>query len=410
MKLSTTTRSVMTSPITEAYGWVDSLSEQERGNLLDVSQAVPGYPPPDSLRQAIAQAALDGASARYTDQLGIEPLRSQLAEDMRQLYQPDASTAATASAFPTAANLGIVAGCNQAFCLTMMSLCQRGDQVVLPLPYYFNHAMWLQLLEIEPVYLPSQKQPAAGERSTALLVPDVERAASMITDRTRAIVLVTPNNPSGTVYPPATIEAFYELAEERGIGLVLDETYRDFRNETKPPHRLFERADWQTTLIQLYSFSKVFCLTGYRVGAITASAALLEEVAKAMDCVAICPPHIGQLAALEGLRTLDGWKEENRVLMNRRLDQFLTQLAASDSGYQVEAAGAYFAYVKHPFAREKSLSVGQRLAQQHGVLALAGSMFGPNQDAYLRLAFANLGEESLPELVARLERSASRNR
>jgi aspartate/methionine/tyrosine aminotransferase len=395
----------MTSPITEAYSWVESLDPVKRQDLLDVSQAVPGYPPPQSLREAIARAALEPASARYTEQLGLQELRSELAQDIQRLYRPDEAT--PTSTFPDGSNVGIVAGCNQAFCLTVMSLTEPGDQVLLPLPYYFNHTMWLELLGVEPSYLPALTHPRASGETSPQLLPDIERAASLITERTRAIVLVTPNNPSGTVYPPELIEAFYDLAREHGLALILDETYRDFRDDTSPPHRLFEHEDWSQTLVQLYSFSKVFCLTGYRVGAITASTALLDEAAKAMDCVAICPPHIGQLAALEGLRTLHDWKEGNRKLMKSRLDEFLRLLEASDCGYAVRAAGAYFAYVSHPFSQESSSQVARRLAQKHGILTLSGSMFGPDQDAYLRLAFANLDQEAFPELVARLQRSTA---
>ena len=97
--------------------------------------------------------------------------------------------------------------------------------------------------------------------------------SKLITPRTRAIVLISPNNPTGAVYPPATIHAFYELAKKRGIALLLDETYKDFLPVGQRPHELFSRPDWRGTLVHLYSFSKVFALTGYRVGGVTAGAA-----------------------------------------------------------------------------------------------------------------------------------------
>ena len=111
------------------------------------------------------------------------------------------------------------------------------------------------------------------------------------------------------------MEGYYDLCAARGIALVLDETYLDFRDTDERPHDLFDRADWGDTLIQLYSFSKVFALTGYRVGAITARAQALIEIEKIMDCVAICAPHIGQRAALFGLNHLHDWKREKAEMM-----------------------------------------------------------------------------------------------
>jgi len=248
-----------------------------------------------------------------------------------------------------------------------------------------------------PIYLP------AGED----LLPRPAEIARRITRRTRAIVLVTPNNPTGAVYPPELIARCYELAELAGVALVVDETYRDFRASPAPAHDLFERPGWEQTLVHLDSFSKVFCLAGYRVGAIAAGEPLLHQVAKLMDCVAICPPRLGQEAALFGLERLAEWRETNRQRMNRRVDGFRQALAALEQPrFEIAAAGAYFAYLRHPFADETSRVVAQRLAREHGVLALAGEMFGPGQSGYLRVDLANLPSTRVPELVRRLAGAA----
>ena len=142
----------------------------------------------------------------------------------------------------------ITAGCNQAFCLAMMSLAQAGDEIVMPAPFYFNYEMWLQMLGIRLVR-------SRSARSRRRARP--RRAARAIGPKTKAIVLVSPNNPTGAVYKPETLRAFLALARERGIALVLDETYRDFLPIDGAPHDLFRDADWPRTLIHLYSFSKV---------------------------------------------------------------------------------------------------------------------------------------------------------
>ncbi len=151
-------------------------------------------------------------------------------------------------------------------------------------------------------------------------MPNAEDAEKLIGPRTRAIVLISPNNPTGAVYPRATIHAFYELAKKHGIALLLDETYKDFLPEGERPHALFDEPDWQSTLVHLYSFSKVFALTGYRVGGVTAGAKLMAEIEKAMDCVSICPPRLGQEAALYGLRNLLPWARKNTEGLKARAD------------------------------------------------------------------------------------------
>ncbi len=258
-----------------------------------------------------------------------------------------------------------------------MTLAAAGDEIILPLPYYFNHRMWLDMLGIAAVHLPFR--PDRGG------VPDPDEAAALIGPRTRAIVLVSPNNPTGAIYPKETLAAFRDLARARGIALVIDETYKDFLAAHGAPHDLFSDRGWADTLIQLYSFSKVYCLTGYRVGAVLASSDFIAEMAKAMDCVAICAPRIGQEAALYGVEHLADWRVEKRRLMSERVAALRAAFAAQDTGYRIVSAGAYFAYLKHPFAGIEARKVAKHLAEDENMLCLPGSMFGPGQEDYLQV-------------------------
>jgi aspartate/methionine/tyrosine aminotransferase len=167
--------------------------------------------------------------------------------------------------------------------------------------------------------------------------------------------------------------------------------------------------------VQLYSFSKVYCLTGYRVGSIVASPGLIAEIAKAMDCVAICAARIGQEAALYGLDHLATWREDNRILMRDRvtaLRDAFRDLRSRDGGigYELVSAGAYFAYLRHPFTGEPARNVAKRLADDENMLCLPGSMFGPGQEDYLRFAFANVDADKMSEITRRLARSARHRR
>lgn len=373
-------------PIAEAARWINPDRFGPDHPLIDVCQAVPGYGPPSILNDTVAAAAQETDTAFYTAIAGIEPLREALARDINDVYGADTGPD----------NILITAGCNQAFFLSMIALAKAGGSVMLPTPWYFNHSMTIGMLGIDVVPLPCR--PENG------MVPDAAEAASLLRDDTRAIVLITPNNPTGAIYPPDVMAAFLALAGERGIGLVTDENYRDFLPPgTARPHGLFAEMDWRHAgLLHLYSFSKVYSLTGYRVGAIVADAPLIQEIEKIMDCVSICAAHASQRAALFGVQNLTDWREGNRDLMARRVEAFKTAMAAAGNGYIIRSIGAYFAYLEHPFAGTSSLDVAKRLAGEQNLLCLPGTMFGPGQERLLRFAFANVDDSVVPEIAARL--------
>lgn len=372
-------------PVMEARRWLQDVTFPADRPLINVSQAAPVEPPPEALRRAIAEAAVnDPAAHLYGPVLGLGALRAEVAQQWSAAYggtvNPD--------------DVAITQGCNQAFCAALATLAGAGDEVILPTPWYFNHKMWLDMQGIRAVPLPTG----------ATLIPDPDRAAALITPRTRAIVLVTPNNPGGVEYPAETLAAFRDLARAHGLALIVDETYRDFDSRTGAPHGLFTDPDWRDTLIQLYSFSKAYRLTGHRVGAITASPARLAEIEKFLDTVAICPSQLGQIGALWGMRNLAQWVSGER-------DEILARRAAMETGIRSLAGwtllgcGAYFAYVAHPFAIP-SPTLARRLVREASVLLLPGTMFMPEDDAggaqQLRIAFANVDRKGIAELTRRL--------
>ncbi|MEO1777147.1 MAG: aminotransferase class I/II-fold pyridoxal phosphate-dependent enzyme, partial [Pseudomonadota bacterium] len=144
--------------------------------------------------------------------------------------------------------VAISSGCNQAFTAAMSTLAGPGDEVILPTPWYFNHKMWLDMAGIRTVPLPTDGN----------MVPTPEACAERMTPRTKAIVLVSPNNPTGAEYPAETLSDLLALARKHGVALLVDETYRDFHSTSPgtPIHPLFSDATWDNTLIALYSFSK----------------------------------------------------------------------------------------------------------------------------------------------------------
>jgi aspartate/methionine/tyrosine aminotransferase len=372
-------------PVMEARRWLQGAVFPADRPLINVSQAAPVDPPPLALRQAIADAALHNDAAHlYGPVLGLPDLRAEIASQWSASYGGAIAPAQVA----------ITQGCNQAFTAVMSTLAGAGDEVILPTPWYFNHKMWLDMQGVTTVALP------AGPG----VIPQAEAAAALITPKTRAIVLVSPNNPGGVEYPAETLAAFRDLARAQGLALIVDETYRDFDSRTGRPHDLFADPAWADTLIQLYSFSKAYRLTGHRVGSIVASEARLAQVEKFLDTVAICPSQLGQIAALWGMRNLTQWVagERDEILSRRAA---MMQGFAQLQGWKLLGCGAYFAYVEHPFAMASD-ALCKQLVRDASLLMLPGTMFQPEGlpegKRQIRIAFANVDAKGIAELFRRL--------
>ncbi len=372
-------------PVMEARRWLQGAVFPADRPLINVSQAAPVEPPPLGLRQALAEAALTNDAAHlYGPVLGMPELRAEIASQWSAAY----------GGTVTDQQVAITQGCNQAFTAITATLAGHGDEVILPTPWYFNHKMWLDMAGVKAVPLPA----GAG------LVPQADAAAALITPRTKAIVLVSPNNPGGSEYPAETLAAFRDLCRARGIALIVDETYRDFDSRTGRPHDLFTDPDWDDTFIHLYSFSKAYRLTGHRVGAIVASPARLAEVEKFLDCVAICPSQLGQIGALWGMQNLTQWVAGERAEILARRTAMVGGFAALPD-WQLLGCGAYFAYVQHPYAMASD-ELAKRLVHEASLLMLPGTMFQPhgNPDGkrQLRIAFANIDASGIARMFSRL--------
>lgn len=349
--------------------------------LLDLSQAAPSYPPPRVVADRIARAADEADTAKYAPQPGVPELRAAFAADVSAAYGADI----------TADDTLITAGCNQAFCTMISALAGPGDNVVLALPFYFNHDMWLRVEGIEPRYLPADDR----------LLPSPAAADTTVDDRTRAIVLVTPGNPSGVTYPPDLIDAFADVAAERGVALLVDETYRTFRPTTEPAHRLYDRPGWRDNIITMHSFSKDLAIPGYRVGGLIAGEAARVEALKILDCIAISAPVIGQVASATGLTEASAWRREQADRTRALQQQFEALMAGRPGGFELVSAGAYFGWVRAP-GSDPTDDVVRRLVVEHDVLTIPGTAFTPTDERMLRLSFANLTADEISELGRRL--------
>lgn len=380
--------------IPQAASWANHY-DGRFGPLMDFSQAVPDFPAHKAVLAELAANAGTIDSTGYGDIEGEPVLRETYATHVTKIYSQEIA----------ARNIHITSGCNQAFVAALIALAGSGDTVVVSNPCYFNHEATAQMLGIKVRYADC----LAGNS----FQPTLEALAACIDETVRVIALVSPNNPTGAIYPPQTLREIFNLCQQRGIWLILDETYRDFMKPgastvessadttESAPHDLFGQADWQNTFIQLYSFSKSLSIPGHRLGAITAGAETVEMISRVMDNIQICPPRAAQLAVASQLLSMQDWIAANAANLTQRSEIFRTVLSQFPD-WKIRSMGAYFAYVQHPYPDRSALEVAKTLAQDYGVRTLPGSFFGQRQEPYLRVAFANANSEIIGQLASRL--------
>ncbi|TFY62408.1 hypothetical protein EVG20_g6719 [Dentipellis fragilis] len=382
--ISQNVRNTDVPPIPQAAAWAGKYRLTPSRPLLDMSQGVPGTPPPPQFLEALALASSSPASAKYGTIAGEPELRNALQAEMKSVYGQDADI--------TPDDICLTTGCNMAFMATIMTLAGPGDEVILPIPWYFNN---------------QRNDPHNAGHTTQL-------CAKLITGRTKAIALVTPNNPTGAIYSPETIKAFAQLAKDRGIALVLDETYRDFILPG-PPHSLFSPSapsddwDWRRNLVHLFSFSKSYCVPGHRLGAIVASPALQQYIHTVLDCMQICPPRPVQLALAPLMPSFRPFIHASAEALKGRHDLFRANLPPP---WKIGAQGGFFAFVRHPFKGMGATEVCQRLAEEWGIVLLPAEFFGssaagvasePDDDRWIRFAVANVDDDKIRMVCERLK-------
>ena len=350
---------------------------------IDLCQAVPDYPPAPELVEHVRKCLSDPETALYTSDEGRLDVRRAVCRRYDRSHG--------GSLAPE--NICLTVGASQAFWLAMVTLCAAGDEVIVQVPYYFDYDMALEMMGIERIYAPFHETTGG--------LPDVEEIERLITPRTRAILLVSPSNPTGMVVPPDILDHLFDIAKRHGIALVLDETYSDFIAGGARPHGLFARDNWGDHFVHIMSFGKTYAITGYRAGLLAASEAFMCQALKVHDTMAICQGTPAQAALMYGLEHLDAWVVDNRRMMERRHDRFRAEFDHPGNPFGLVTSGAFFAWVKHPFPEDTGWTVARDLIEKAGLVTLPGEIFGPGMSRYLRVAFGNIVEELIPEAVSR---------
>ncbi len=286
----------------------------------------------------------------------------------------------------------VTAGGNMAFVNAVLAVTDPGDEVILQAPYYFNHDMAIALVGCRTVAVPTDDR--------YQLQPDAIRSA--ITPRTRAVVTVSPNNPSGAVYPEAALREVNELCAMHGVYHVHDEAYEYF---TYGDTRHFSPGSLMGSVphtVSLFSLSKTYGMASWRIGYMVIPAHLYEAVSKIQDTNLICPPAVSQAVACAALAAGSGYcREQAGALAGVRLLVLDALAEMADVCTVPRPDGAFYCLMRVHTSMDP-LALVRRLVAEHGVAAVPGTAFGLNDGCYLRVSYGALDRATVAEGISRL--------
>ncbi len=351
-------------------------------NFLDLGQGLPGHIPPKEVLSAMTERISHPLTHRYTHDQGHLELREELALYLRQTSEIDVDPQK---------ELTITAGGNQAFTGTVLTLIEPGDEVIMPTPYYFNSVMAVQLaggvIKEVPV--------------NARFQPDVDSIESAITPKTKCILLVSPNNPTGAVYDQKIIDEIVDICLSHDILLISDEAYGRLVFDDAKHYSPRRRKDAQDSIITLGSFSKDLGISGWRVGYTIGSAEFMNEFLKVQDTISICAPTAGQLIALESLKSDQTWVEEEIRRLGLLREFAYLRIREIDALDTYETKGTFYL-----FPRVKGCASTRDLVlailQSTETLVLPGGIFGMAGESHLRLSIGPLTPDAVDEAFNRL--------
>jgi aspartate/methionine/tyrosine aminotransferase len=355
----------------------------ETPGTISLGQGVVSYEPP---REAIDAARTFGATLsdhRYGPVEGLQPLVQAIQRKLASENQ---------IAVDGASRIVVTAGGNQAFMNAVLAIADTDDEVILPAPYYFNHEM--------AIVIAGAKAVGVGTRNDYQL--DLGAIENAITRRTRAVVTVSPNNPTGAVYPESDLRAVNALCRDHGVVHIHDEAYEYFTYDGVKHFSPGSIEGAGAHTISLYSLSKAYGMASWRIGYMVIPAALDDAINKIQDTILICPPAVSQHAALAALAVGRSYAAAHVARLDATRRTMFGALGQPDVPCDVPAALGAFYYLLRVHARMDSMTLTERLIREHRVATIPGSAFADPSPCSIRISYGALDADSILEGTRRL--------
>ncbi|MEM9721029.1 MAG: pyridoxal phosphate-dependent aminotransferase [Bacteroidota bacterium] len=356
---------------------------RETPGTLSLGQGVVYYGPPKTIGKKIQEFMRDPALNKYGAVNGDFELRRLIQLKLQKEEGIDVSLGR---------KLMVTAGGNMAFSHAIFALCNPGDEVILPLPFYFNHEMAIQLAGCVPVLVPT-------DANYQLQLGRIRKA---ITPKTRAIVTVSPNNPTGVIYPQEDLFQLNQLCRRKKLFHIHDAAYEYFSYGGNIPSNPLSFPDSTSHTISLHSLSKSYGFASWRIGYMVYPEALYESMRKIQDTHLICPSLIAQYAACAALEAGKLYSTQQLPAIQRSRDIFLEELSTISSICQVPESNGAFYFLLKIDTDLSSMELVERLIREHKVATIPGSTFGLTEGCYIRIAYGSLQETQAKVGIGRL--------
>jgi aminotransferase len=370
MKIPPHVANTIEPPLLILHDWI----EKAGGNVLYLGQAQVNIPPPKEFNDAITEALTNKAINGYSADEGLLTSRQLLAE----LFQKDYGVT-----FDPSSEIIITPGANQACFAGMMSLLEPGDEILVPTPWYFNHAMIATLINAKPV--PVVLEPSSGFHL------DVNQFQKQLTPKTRGVILVSPGNPTATVFRPDEVKEMVAFCQQNNLWILSDETYRylTFTKDTLSPCQI---AKEQTLLVG--SFSKALGIAGWRLGYLAAPKHVVKAALKVIDSSNICPTHIAQYGLNGALKVFDRHTAVLKETIQSRMHAFINGFKKAGGTPPKISDGACFLFMKIG-DNVDDVEFCQRLIAEKRIAVVPGQYFGESGRGYVRVGVGCVDEKQL---------------
>lgn len=351
MEISKRVKCIRASGIREIFE-----AARKNKNLLDFSLGQPDFDVPPVVKRAAVKAIKDGCN-KYTENQGILELRQAVAKKLKTKNKIKAKPE----------EILITAGVTGGLALSFISLLNPGDEIIVPDPYFVLYQELPKLLGIKVTLLNTYPD----------FQLDISRLKKLITIKTKAIIINTPNSPTGRVYPKQILYELAQLARKHNLTIISDEIYEDYIYDDA---RHFSIGSIYPQTITLNGFSKSFGMPGWRIGYLHAPKNIISEMIKLQQLLYCCAPSIAQYAALEALHNQTQAREIKKQYQRKR---DLIYNGLKNKFHLTKPNGSFYAFIEAPNGHSSAFC---KQALRQGIALVPGKIFS-SRDTHFRLAF-----------------------
>ena len=392
LKISQNVKKTINPPIVALADIAHQLKKEGK-DVISLGQAIPDLPINRTLLKEAKESLSKDFINFYSTDRGLIELRDIIAQKLL--------TQNGRKVIPEKEIL-ITAGANQAAFSAFLTILDHGDEVIIPSPFYFNHEMGVRIAGAHPIEWKMNED----ENGFSL---DINKLEKLITGRTKAITIVTPNNPTGAIYNRETLEKVAQIALKNNLFIIADETYEKILFDSREHFSIGSIEYIKDNVITISSFSKTFSITGWRLGYIVANSTIIEEMLKVHDTMIICAPVISQVIGIKAIEDELNTPRDKSYLYDFILElekrkKVLHNLVNETALFEWrEPHGALFTFIKY----KKNLGLSEPLAfdmlKKSYVSLMPGSSFGEYGEYHFRISFGSVNIKRMEEAFYRIK-------